>query len=162
MASMLCGPASQHHHHARLCPRPLCTPQFPAPTTCIQVPGDFLTAKTLNILCAVPNCHLFILSHRGTRQHHFKWFVLFTIHAHYSHSLPAQFKENVGHIFVDSTPLVKLPEVNATSTYYATHYFTLKAGLVNIATVDVLLLSNCFSLLALPYLTEVRELIYIL
>ena len=121
MASMLCGPASQHHHHARLCPRPLCTPQFPAPTTCIQVPGDFLTAKTLNILCAVPNCHLFILSHRGTRQHHFKWFVLFTIHAHYSHSLPAQFKENVGHIFVDSTPLVKLPEVNATSTYYATH-----------------------------------------
>ena len=37
------------------------------------------------------------------------------VYGHFNYSLSrvlAQFKENVGHIFVDSTPLVKLPEVN--------------------------------------------------
>ena len=48
------------------------------------------------------------------------------------------FRENVGHIFVDSTPLVRLPETR----------------LVDYSSVDVLLISNCFSMLALPFLTE--------
>eukprot|EP00731_Ephydatia_muelleri_P010893 Em0005g1479a len=48
------------------------------------------------------------------------------------------FRENVGHIFVDSTPLVRLPETR----------------LVDYSSIDVLLISNCFSMLALPFLTE--------
>ncbi|XP_064382398.1 integrator complex subunit 9-like isoform X2 [Halichondria panicea] len=48
------------------------------------------------------------------------------------------FKENVGHVFIDSQPLVRLPQT----------------GLVDFSTVDVLLISNCFSMLSLPFLTE--------
>lgn len=59
--------------------------------------------------------------------------------AELSQDAPSQmFKENVGHIFVDSQPLVRLPQ----------------AGLVDFSTVDVLLISSCFSMQALPFLTE--------
>lgn len=54
------------------------------------------------------------------------------------HSTAKLFRENVGHVFVDSAPLVRLPET----------------GLLNVSTVDVLLVSNCFSMLALPFLTQ--------
>ncbi|CAI8036306.1 Integrator complex subunit 9 [Geodia barretti] len=49
-----------------------------------------------------------------------------------------QFRENVGHVFIESLPLFRLPET----------------GLVDLSTVDALLLSNCFSALALPFLIE--------
>ncbi|CAI8036313.1 Integrator complex subunit 9 [Geodia barretti] len=48
------------------------------------------------------------------------------------------FRENVGHVFIESLPLFRLPET----------------GLVDLSTVDALLLSNCFSALALPFLIE--------
>jgi integrator complex subunit 9 len=48
------------------------------------------------------------------------------------------FRENINHVFVDSVPLVRLPETR----------------LVDFSTVDVLLISNCFTMLALPYLMK--------
>lgn len=48
------------------------------------------------------------------------------------------FRDNAGHVFVDSVPLVRLPET----------------GLVDVSMVDILLVSNCFSMLALPYLVK--------
>ena len=90
-----------------------------------------------------------------------------------------QFRENVGHIFVDSTPLVRLPEVtdraarmlmchptcpfpyssfslfNSPSSSPPPHLSFLQTRLVDYSSIDVFLISNCFSMLALPFLTEV-------
>lgn len=117
MAIVLCGTTCQHYYYARLCPGLICAAELSSHSSCFQV------RLTLQFLLYVSHSGCCLQSKVVFSQISITEKLTGTpatglygilICCHDNHSVFCafiQFKENVGHIFVNSAPLVKLPEV---------------------------------------------------
>ena len=128
VAALLRHEDEPHDNHAGLQPRSSCTPELSSPTTCLQVntyPPVPRKAQFVMYVCnyspklsGLPRWQCKDPSIAVDLPEDIARLVCYALLEHlnnyivYLFSIMLQFRENVGHVFIESLPLFRLPEVN--------------------------------------------------